>query len=223
MTDRRKTRDRILDASRRLFNEKGYSSTTLAEIATSVGIAQGNLTYHFPTKRELVVELEKKVRQNLRVRRAQYQSTAVADDYVELLLFAMNHAWENRFLLRDHSQFSKDPNALRLDPDMAADLEVLRELLRRMKKEDMFRRDLRIDLGVLARSLWIVSRYWMDHLRELEGLGDVTWADQERGLQHHFAVLLPCLTASARRDMESAVLRITTHMATTTKERNISG
>ncbi len=54
-------------------------------------------------------------------------------------------------------------------------------------------------LRVLARALWIVSRYWMDHLRELEGLEHVTWADQERGVQHHFAVLLPYLPAAARR------------------------
>ena len=204
MNDRATTRDRILDASRRLFNEKGYAATTLAEIAASIGIAQGNLTYHFPTKRELVVELEKRVRQSARTKRANYRQGTVADDYVELLLFAMNHTWENRFLLRDHAQFTNDSNALRLDPDMAADLEVLHELLRRMNKEGMFRRDLRVDLGVLARSLWIVSRFWMDHLRESEGLEQVTWADQERGLQHHLALLLPCLTASARRDLETA-------------------
>ena len=35
------TRHRILDASRALFNEKGYASTTLAEIAAAVGIAEG--------------------------------------------------------------------------------------------------------------------------------------------------------------------------------------
>ena len=213
MKDRATTPDRILDASRRLFNEKGYAATTLSEIAASIGIAQGNLTYHFPTKRELVVELEKRVRQRVRAKRAGHRHGSVADDYVELLLFAMNHTWENRFLLRDHAQFTNDPNALRLDPDMAADLEVLHELLRRMNKEGMFRRDLRVDLRVLARSLWIVSRFWMDHLRELEGLEQVTWADQERGLQHHFAVLLPCLTASARRQLEAAVLRVSNRLA----------
>lgn len=213
MTDCATTRDRILDASRRLFNEKGYAATPLAEIAASIGIAQGNLTYHFPTKRELVVEIEKRVRQRVRAKRASYRHGSVSDDYVNLLLFAMNHSWENRFLLRDHAQFTNDPNALRLDPDMAADLELLHELLQRMNKEGMFRRDLKVDLGVLARSLWIVSRFWMDHLGESEGLEQVTWADQERGLQHHFAVLLPCLTARARRDLESAVLHLSSRLA----------
>ena len=72
----------------------------------------------------------------------------MADDYVEGVLFSMNLAWDDRFLLRDHMQFSNDPNALRLDPDMAADLEGLHELLLRMRREGMLRRDLRVDLRV---------------------------------------------------------------------------
>ncbi len=220
MTARSTTRDRILDASRRLFNEKGYAATTLAEIAASIGIAQGNLTYHFPTKRELVLELEKRVRLSVRARRASHRRGAVADDYVEFLLFSMNYAWENRFLLRDQAQFSKHASAARIDPDMTADLELLDDALHRMEKEGAFRRDLQVDLHVLARSLWIVSRYWMDHLRELEGLRRVTWPDQERGVLHHFAVLLPYLTASARRDLELAVVRASTRIAIEEEQRS---
>lgn len=213
MKDRRATRDRILDASRQLFNNKGYAATTLSEIAAAVGIAQGNLSYHFPTKRDLVIALEAHARESVRANRDTDRRGDVTDDYVEALLFSMNHIWDNRFLLRDRAQFTDDPNALRLDPDMAADQEELHELLRRMKKEGLFRRDLRADLRVLARSLWIVSRYWMDHLRESEGLEQVAWADQERGVQHHFAVLLPYLTASARRDFESSLLRVSSSLA----------
>ncbi len=223
MTDRRATRDRILDASRHCFNNKSYAATTLAEIAADVGIAQGNLSYHFRTKRDLVIALEAQAREGVRAHRANYRRGAVADDYVEGLLFSMNHAWENRFLLRDYAQFTDDPNVLRLDPDMAADLEELHEFLRRMKKEDLLRRDLRVELRVLARSLWIVSRYWMDHLRESEGLDRVTWADQERGVQHHFAVLLPYLTASARREFESSLLRVSGGLAAIEEERNTRG
>jgi hypothetical protein len=58
-----------------------------------------------------------------------------------------------------------------------------------------------------------VGRYWTDYLRESEGVERVTWADQERGIQHHFAVLLPYLTASARRDFEAALLRASSQVA----------
>jgi AcrR family transcriptional regulator len=215
MSDRKTTREKILGASRKHFNEKGYAATTLTEIAASIGIAQGNLTYHFPTKSGLVAALAERTRQAVRARHNCPRHGSVADDYVELLLFAMTQAWENRFLLRDHAQFANAPNALRLDPDMAADREEIHEGLRLMKKEGLFRRDLPFDLRVLSRTLWIVSRYWMDHLRESEGLEHVTWKDQERGVQHHFAVLLPYLTATARRDLESALLRASSRIAIT--------
>lgn len=200
------TRVRILDASRRIFNQRGYAATTQAEIAAAVGISQGNLTYHFPTKRDLVARLEEEARERIRARRAALRPEAVAADYVEHLLFAMSLTRDYRFLLRDRAQFGDGRDALEPDPEMAADFEELRELLRRIEKDGLFRRDLQVDLEVLTRSLWIVSRYWPDYLRESEGLARVGWADQERGIQHHFAVLLPYLTASARREFEAALL-----------------
>ena len=212
MTDRKNTRERILDASRQLFNQKGYAATTLAEIAASIGIAQGNLTYHFATKQKLVAEIERRVRAEVRARRMAASRGSVADDYVDLLLFSMNYSWENRFLLRDQAQFSKKPLPARPDPDLAADLDALHDFLQRMQKDGLFRRGLHLDLRVLARSLLIVSRYWMDHLRELEGLEQISQADQIQGIEHHFAVLVPCLNAAGRRKLDGALLRAATRL-----------
>lgn len=201
------TRGRILDAGRLIFNQRGYAATTQAEIAAAVGISQGNLTYHFPSKRDLVAHLEDAARERIRARRASLRTGSIADDCVEHLLFAMSLTRDFRFLLRDRAQFADDRGVLEPDPEMAADFEELRELLRRIEKDGLFRRDLQVDLGVLARSLWIVSRYWLDYLCESESIARVTWGDMERGIQHHFAVLLPYLTASTRREFEAALLR----------------
>ena len=188
-----------------------------------MGIAQGNLTYHFPTKRQIVAELQKRMSQKVREQRERHQRGAVTDDYAELLLFAMHHASENRFLLRDRAQLADDPTTPPVEMDMADDLEALHGLLTRAKKEGLFRRDLEVDLGVLARSLWIVSRYWMDSLSEIEGLDELGWEDLERGVQHHFAVLLPYLTTPARRDLESALQRAWINSATGNTPRTAHG
>jgi AcrR family transcriptional regulator len=203
------TRQRILEESRHLFNRRGYGDTTLAEIAAAVGIAEGNLWYHFRTKGALVAALEEELRDAVRERRRVSRSGASAsDDYVEALLFAAGQKWAYRFLLRDYLQFPKVRRPLQSDPDMAADFEMMRGSLERMKKEGLFRRDLPLDLDVLSRSLWIVSRYWTDYLQEQEGLDEISWSEQQRGFEQQFAVLLPYLTASARRSIESAFLRI---------------
>ncbi len=214
MSDRSSTRERILDASRRLFNQKGYANATLAEIAADVGIAEGNLWYHFRTKRDLVRALEEELRAASRERRAAYPSDrSVADDYVECVLSSISQSWAYRFLLRDYLQFSGRRDALKRDPDLAADFDMLAEALRRMKKDGMFRRDLEVDLESLTRSVWMVTRYWADHLQEHDGLDDVAWKDQERGVQLHFAVLLPHLTAAARRELEAALVRVSGQLA----------
>lgn len=49
------TRDRILDAATRLFAEKGYGSTSIAEILRLAGAHSGSLYHFFPTKRDLLV------------------------------------------------------------------------------------------------------------------------------------------------------------------------
>lgn len=54
---KKNTRQEILDAARRLFNEYGYNSVSLRDIASAVGISQGNLTYHFSKKEKIVESL----------------------------------------------------------------------------------------------------------------------------------------------------------------------
>ncbi len=214
MTSQRPTRDRILEASRRLFNDQGYAATPVADIAKSVGISTGNLTYHFPAKLDIVTELAKRARLQYRDSNARPRSGPIADTYVEIVRFAMNHGWQNRFLLRDRAQFGESRGAGRPNPGSAADVEMAHELLQRVQSAGMFRDSVDLDLRVLARSVWIVSRFWMDHLSEAEGLAEVTWADQERGLQHHFALLFPCLNAAGKREFESALERLAGRHAT---------
>jgi AcrR family transcriptional regulator len=205
MKSRATTADRILEAGRRMFNEKGYASTTLTQIALAVGISQGNLTYHFPTKIDLATKLQEQARLRAKTRRANLKPGTIQDDYVEHLLFGMEITWDNRFLLRDRALLADLSTANQPNAEEVADYQELESLLKRIKKDDLFRRDLSLDLDVLTRSLWIISRYWMDYLRDSEGLQQITWADQERGIQQHFAVLLPCLTASAKRHFEAAL------------------
>jgi hypothetical protein len=124
---------------------------------------------------------------------------------MEHLLFAMDITWNNRFLLRESDQVFGPEDGHK--EDLAADFEELHELIGRIEAAGLFRKNAVGDLTTLTRSIWIVSRYWMDYLREFEAREEISWADQERGIEHHFAVLLPCLTATARKQFEAAFAR----------------
>lgn len=52
-----KTKEKILDASRRLFNTKGLANVSVRDICAELGISVGNFSYHFPNKDTIVVSL----------------------------------------------------------------------------------------------------------------------------------------------------------------------
>ena len=51
------TKVEIVTEATKQFLEKGYSNTTVSAIAKSLGMSQGNLTFHYPTKEHLLAEL----------------------------------------------------------------------------------------------------------------------------------------------------------------------
>jgi AcrR family transcriptional regulator len=205
------TRRRILDAALELFNRHGYAATSQIEIAAAAAIRQGNLTYHFPTKLDLVAALRDEGRAVLSRREALSATGDVCTDYVQHVTSSMELVWRYRFLLRDRAQFGDVETPRGAPPELSADLTRLTGLIERFGSDGLLRRDLRVDLSVLARSLWVVSRYWLDHLDEFEQLGEIEWSHQARGIEHHRAVLDPCLTADGRRRLDAAFEQVAQH------------
>lgn len=48
-----RTRQTILSAAARVFEERGYQMATISEILTAAGVTKGALYFHFPSKEDL--------------------------------------------------------------------------------------------------------------------------------------------------------------------------
>jgi AcrR family transcriptional regulator len=59
------TRDRLLAAASRLFWEKGYATTSVADIAQAAGARTGSLYHFFPTKQDLLVAVLEQYRDGI--------------------------------------------------------------------------------------------------------------------------------------------------------------
>lgn len=97
-----KTKDRILNAGLRLFNQQGERNVSTNHIAASIDISPGNLYYHFANKQEIVYELF------LRYSREVYQFLSVPDDrplrFADKIRYfeaTFQSIWDYRFLHRD--------------------------------------------------------------------------------------------------------------------------
>ncbi|MEM7555016.1 MAG: TetR/AcrR family transcriptional regulator [Cyanobacteria bacterium P01_A01_bin.84] len=56
-TSEAQTRDRILEAARKLFAKKGFDGTTTRDLAQNAKVAEGTLFRHFSNKKAILVEV----------------------------------------------------------------------------------------------------------------------------------------------------------------------
>lgn len=96
-----KTRDRILETARQLFNDEGLAQVSTNRIATELDISPGNLHYHFKRKEDLVSWLLRRFMETLRPFVDAHRSVEALDDFWVTLHLALEATDHYRFLLRD--------------------------------------------------------------------------------------------------------------------------
>lgn len=189
----RRTRDRILDASRALFNVRGPGAVTTAEIAAACGISEGNLHYHFRRK-EMILEAlfaayEQAVAQVIAAQASAPPSAEAARAHLAEL-FAL--IWEWRCIY--------DRSVLQVAPEVGARVSSItdrgqaasRARLRLAAAAGWLRAsDAQIE--ALVVNTWIVSTYWIDYLRSHCGVRELTRAHLDLGLAQVEALFAPYL------------------------------
>ncbi|QCX74450.1 HTH-type transcriptional regulator TtgR [Streptomyces sp. YIM 121038] len=74
------TRAQLIDTARQLFGDRGYSATTIAEIARSAGLTTGALYHHWPGKEALLVDVVHDIHRELAVRIRSGGSVGAVED-----------------------------------------------------------------------------------------------------------------------------------------------
>jgi AcrR family transcriptional regulator len=99
---KRRTRERILETSLRLFNDFGEPNVTTTTIADELNISPGNLYYHFRNKDEITntifAEFEREIDATLAV---PARRRADVEDIWLFLHVMFELVWRYRFLYRD--------------------------------------------------------------------------------------------------------------------------
>ena len=97
-----KTKERILQLSLLLFNERGERSVTTNHIAAELGMSPGNLYYHFRNKSEIIKELmEQYQKETLEMLALPDDRPLDANDKIRYFQVLSSQLWAYRFLHRD--------------------------------------------------------------------------------------------------------------------------
>ena len=97
-----KTKERILQLSLQLFNERGERSVTTNHIAAELSMSPGNLYYHFRNKNEIIKELmEQYQKETLEMLALPDDRLLDANDKIRYFQVLSSQLWAYRFLHRD--------------------------------------------------------------------------------------------------------------------------
>ncbi|HNN08807.1 MAG: TetR/AcrR family transcriptional regulator [Rhodocyclaceae bacterium] len=99
---KRRTRERILETSLRLFNDFGEPNVTTTVIADEMNISPGNLYYHFHSKDEIVNALFSDFERDIdKLFSAVGRRAASVEDIWLFVHLLFEIIWRNRYLYRD--------------------------------------------------------------------------------------------------------------------------
>jgi len=201
-----KTREKILNTSLRMFNEKGERNVTTNHIAAEAGISPGNLYYHFRNKNDIVHDLflryRAQVEQFLRVPERPLSIEDKAAYFEEIF----RSLWDFRFIHFDLQYLLTESAELRKTYGEFAGraMQQARVLFKRMRESGIVQMtDEQIDALVL--NIWVVSTSWMRFLHTTalhsEGLECVTEPMLRRGIYQIISMDDPFLTPPAKEKM----------------------
>ncbi|MCF6329738.1 MAG: TetR/AcrR family transcriptional regulator [Henriciella sp.] len=203
-----KTRDRILIAARELFNARRFGNVTTAELAAEVKISEGNLWYHFKSKRALLEALSDAFLTDVEHRLSMLPSGGadVLQAYADMLAVLSGEIRQYRFLYRDQADYGEHTDHLltRLPGIYRDTLAQFRTFLLGMIKAGHL--DLPADrLDALAVNITLILRYHLEFLRE-SGAPDAAGSGAvARAVDQHLTLFEDHLTPPARQQLKAAL------------------
>ena len=201
---KRRTRERILEASLRLFNEFGEPNVTTGLIADDMNISPGNLYYHYRNKDEIInaifADFEKELGETLGVptRRA-----LNVDDIWLFLHLCFELISKYRFLYRDLNDLLSR-NRL-LEVHFKRILEHSRKVALQICDGLVAAGDMRASVAerqAIATNIVVVASYWLSYEYVCNPRKPFDDDSLARGVYQVMALAAPYLVGDSRRLLE---------------------
>ena len=161
----RRTRERILDLSLRLFNDLGEPNVTTSAIADEMNISPGNLYYHFRNKDDIIEQLFAVYEQRMDAALSSPSGRlpGLEDVWLQLHL-VFECIWDYRFLYRDLVDILSRNRRLRLRFARIlkrAD-EQAHQVMRGLVQAGVMRASAD-EVDAAATNILVIATFWMNY------------------------------------------------------------
>lgn len=176
-----KTKQRILQTSLQLFNERGERSITTNHIAAELGISPGNLYYHFRNKQDIIKELMTVYQQQTIDMLALPDDRVVnANDKIHYFQVLSGQLWQYRFLHRDVYHLIENNESFRkLYPRFAGRVMQQGQKIYQAFVDAGLMQMTASEIEALIINIWIVLTNWTNFLYMSGHLNDSNHLDEK--------------------------------------------
>ena len=201
---KRRTRERILEAGLRLFNDFGEPNVTTTVIADELNISPGNLYYHFHNKDEIVeaifVDFEREIEETLA---APTRRPANVDDIWLFLHLLFEHIWKYRFFYRDLNDLLTRNRTLEIHfkKILAHKVRTATTLCEGLVSAGAMRAG-SSELRALATNMAVIATYWLSFEYACNPRSNVESERIGRGVYQVMAMVSPFLLGESRTLLE---------------------
>lgn len=161
-----KTKDRILQISLQLFNERGERSVTTNHIAAELGISPGNLYYHFRNKHEIIKELMYQYQaETLEVLSLPDDRPLTTNDKINYFQVLSGQLWSYRFIHRDvYHLVESNEDFKKIYPRFAGQVMQQGQKIYQAFVDAGLMKMTASEIEALIINLWIVLTNWTNFL-----------------------------------------------------------
>ena len=176
-----KTKDRILQISLQLFNERGERSVTTNHIAAELGISPGNLYYHFRNKQEIIKELAQQYQaETLEMLALPVDRPLNANDKISYFQVLSNQLWAYRFIHRDvYHLVENNEDFRKIYPRFAEQVMQQGQKIYRAFVDAGLMKMTDSEIEALIINLWIVLTNWTNFLYMSGHISDNTHLEEK--------------------------------------------
>ena len=203
----RRTRERILELSLRLFNDFGEPNVNTTLISDEMNISPGNLYYHFKNKEDIINQVfqqfEKEIDKLLTIPVSTDGRLPNVEDAWLFLHVLFELIWKYRFFYRDLNNLLANNRTLevKFKQLLAQKVKVAKALCEGLQKAGELSASPR-EIDSLATNMVVVATYWLSYSYVMDprrfNEPDVVGAAVQRGCYQVMALTAPYLTGPSR-------------------------
>jgi len=201
---KRRTRERIIETSLRLFNDFGEPNVTTTVISDEMNISPGNLYYHFHNKDEILEAIftvfEREIEETLA---APTRRLADVEDIWLFLHLLFEQIWKYRFFYRDLNDLLTRNRVLEIHfkQIMAHNVHTATKLCEGLVSTGAMRATTD-ELRALATNMTVIASYWLSFEYACDPRGKVESGRIGRGVYQVMAMVSPFLLDESRGLLE---------------------